>query len=352
MMPNHAIDTARSFQAPSTVPDSTLEVFSTCASVKTGNHKTYLGQIAAVARWSEEIGCKGILVYSENSLVDPWLVAQVIIENTHALCPLIAVQPIYMHPYTVAKMVTTLGNLYGRRVYLNMIAGGFKNDLLALNDETAHDKRYDRIREYTNIIKDLLTGSKPVSFAGEFYTVDKLKLLPALDQDLFPGIFISGSSEAGLATARAIGATAIQYPKPPHEYSEEQNDERLDSGIRLGIISRESEQEAWAVAHERFPEDRKGQLTHQLAMKVSDSVWHKQLSELSEAREQTPYWLIPFQNYKTACPYLVGSYERVGQELAGYIAAGYRTLILDIPPDLEELVHTRNAINKAGVQSL
>jgi alkanesulfonate monooxygenase SsuD/methylene tetrahydromethanopterin reductase-like flavin-dependent oxidoreductase (luciferase family) len=268
MMPNHAIDTARSFQAPSTVPDSTLEVFSTCASVKTGNHKTYLGQIAAVARWSEEIGCKGILVYSENSLVDPWLVAQVIIENTHALCPLIAVQPIYMHPYTVAKMVTTLGNLYGRRVYLNMIAGGFKNDLLALNDETAHDKRYDRIREYTNIIKDLLTGSKPVSFAGEFYTVDKLKLLPALDQDLFPGIFISGSSEAGLATARA------------------------------------------------------------------------------------PYWLIPFQNYKTACPYLVGSYERVGQELAGYIAAGYRTLILDIPPDLEELVHTRNAINKAGVQSL
>ena len=45
-----------------------------------------------------------------------------------------------------------------------------------------------------------------------------------------------------------------------------------------------------AVARERFPEDRKGQITHQLAMKVSDSAWHRQLSELGERRvaEQRP----------------------------------------------------------------
>ncbi|HEU0175868.1 MAG TPA: hypothetical protein VFV58_16510, partial [Blastocatellia bacterium] len=52
-----------------------------------------------------------------------------------------------------------------------------------------------------------------------------------------------------------------------------------------------------------------------------------------------PYWLIPFQNYKTNCPYLVGSYERVAQELARYVTVGYRTLILDIPPNQEELAH-------------
>lgn len=346
-MPTLVKNSARAFHQPSKFPDNTLEVFSTCPAIKNGDHSNYLGQIADVARWSEDVGCKGILVYSENSLVDPWLVSQVIIENTVSLCPLIAVQPVYMHPYTVAKMITTFGNLYGRRVYLNMIAGGFKNDLIALNDETAHDKRYDRIREYTTIIKDLLQGENPVSFSGEFYKVDKLKLLPALDKKLFPGIFISGSSEAGLATAKSIGATAIQYPKPPQEYSNDPLDESLDSGIRLGIISRESDDEAWDVAHERFPEDRKGQLTHQLAMKVSDSVWHKQLSELSEAKEPTPYWLLPFQNYKTACPYLVGSYDRVGQELAGYISVGYRTLILDIPPNKDELVHTQHALNKA-----
>jgi alkanesulfonate monooxygenase len=47
------------------------------------------------------------------------------------------------------------------------------------------------------------------------------------------------------------------------------------------------------------------------------------------------------------CPYLVGSYERVGQELARYVALGYRSFILDVPPAEEELHHTRVAFDHA-----
>ena len=90
--------------------------------------------------------------------MDPWLVSQIIIQSTEALCPLVAVQPVYMHPYSVAKMVASVGHLYGRRIYLNMVAGGFKNDLEALNDMTPHDRRYDRLIEYTAVIKELLAS--------------------------------------------------------------------------------------------------------------------------------------------------------------------------------------------------
>ena len=65
------------------------------------------------------------------------------------------------------------------------------------------------------------------------------------------------------------------------------------------------------------------------------------------AREDSPYWLGPFQNYKTFCPYLVGSYDRVGEELADYIQLGYTTFILDIPPSEEELEHTAIAFERA-----
>jgi len=82
-------------------------------------------------------------------------------------------------------------------------------------------------------------------------------------------------------------------------------------------------------------------------MKTSDSVWHKQLSELPSESQNNPYWLVPFQNYKTFCPYLVGGYTRVAQELARYITAGYQTFILDIPPDEEELRHTNVAFSQA-----
>jgi len=117
----------------------------------------------------------------------------------------------------------------------------------------------------------------------------------------------------------------------------------------VGIIAREDGDEAWRVARQRFPEDRKGQLTHQLAMKVSDSVWHGQLSQLAHttAPGESPYWLVPFQNYKTMCPYLVGSYERVGDELSRYMSVGYRSFILDIPPTQEELHHTNQAFRRA-----
>src|SRR5207244_4114000 len=117
------------------------------------------------------------------------------------------------HPYAVAKLVASFGHLYGRRIYLNMVAGGFKNDLVALNDTTPHDRRYDRLIEYTRIIRDLLASSLPVSHEGEYYTVKNLKLTPPLAPELFPGIFVSGSSDAGLAAAKAIGAVAVKDPE-------------------------------------------------------------------------------------------------------------------------------------------
>jgi len=326
---------------------SSIEIFSTCPPWSGGDGRTYLDAVVVAAHWSEAAGCRGMLVYADNAQVDPWLVTHTIVQQTTSLSPLVAVQPVYMHSYSVAKLVTSIGHLYRRRLYLNMVAGGFKNDLTALHDTAPHDRRYDRLGEYTTIVQRLLGSSAPVTYAGEFYTVTLLKLTPPLDGSLFPGIFVSGSSEAGLVTARALGATAIEYPKPASEYAAAAPDGVTSAGIRVGVISRERDDEAWEVANARFPEDRRGQLSHQLAMKVSDSVWHKQLSKLSDLGARSPYWLVPFQNYKTMCPYLVGSHDRVGDELATYLEVGYRTFILDVPVSLEDLQHTMRAFRRA-----
>jgi alkanesulfonate monooxygenase len=193
-----------------------VEVFATSPQSAESTTQAYLKEVIEIAQWSEQEGCTGTLVYTDNRLADPWLVAQIILQNTKTLCPLVAVQPLYMHPYAVANMVSTLAFLHGRRVYLNMVAGGFAYDLKTLKDATPHDKRYDRLREYTHIIKALLSGGA-VTFQGEYYGVDNLRLTPALPPELFPGIFLSGSSEAGLECCRALGATAIKYPKAPNE---------------------------------------------------------------------------------------------------------------------------------------
>ncbi|HEU4682836.1 MAG TPA: LLM class flavin-dependent oxidoreductase, partial [Gemmatimonadales bacterium] len=219
--------------------------------------------------------------------------------------------------------------------------------LLALGDETPHDRRYARLIEYTSIIRALLQGG-PVSLKGEFYAISNLRLSPGIEPGLMPRILLSGSSPEGLAAARALDALPVRYPAPPSQTESMPDDGDSEFGIRVGIIGREDEQDAWALAHERFPEDRRGQAIHQLAMKVSDSAWHRQLSAVApHLTPESAYWMVPFQNYKTFCPYLVGSYSRVGDEIGRYLASGCRAIILDVPPSEAELQHTRLALAAA-----
>jgi alkanesulfonate monooxygenase len=275
------------------------------------------------------------------------MVSGVILRATTALMPLVAVQPIYVHPFVAAKAASSIAALYGRRLCINMVAGGFTNDLLALDDETPHDERYERLEEYGLVMQELMAGLGPVTFQGRFYRVKNLKLTPPIPQDLRPLFFVSGSSPAGLAAARNLGATAVKYPGPSQDETSIL-DEGVRSGIRVGIIAREDAGEAWAVAHERFPPDRRGQIAHSMAMKVSDSAWHGQLSTMEEEPTRAdPYWLTPFRNYKTFCPYLVGSYEDVSEELTRYLRLGHSMFILDVPASREELDHVRIPLDAA-----
>lgn len=318
----------------------------------------YLEVAEQVAQWSDRQGCTGMLIYTDNSLVDPWLLAEFVLERTERLSPLVAVQPVYMHPYTVAKMVASLSFLHGRRMSLNLVAGGFRNDLIAMGDETPHDDRYARLTEYGQIVMGLLRGES-VTLDGDHYQVKNLKLTPKLPEELFPAVLMSGSSPAALTTARAIGATAIRYPQDPEkEQTSVERPEGVQMGLRVGIVARDDAASAWTEAEARFPDDRKGQIMHDLAMKTSDSQWHKQLSQDAAAADgggdvatRSPYWLHPFKQYSTFCPYLVGSYDRVADELAQYFTMGDRALIVDIPREEDDLLHAKRVLERVGAGS-
>ena len=326
-----------------------IEIFSTCPQWTSADRRGHVRRIVDTAEWSEDAGCRGTLVYTDNTQPDPWMVAEIIATHTERLSPLVAVQPVYMHPYSVAKLVSSFGQLFGRQMHLNMVAGGFTNDLKALGDATHHDRRYARLAEYGLIIKRLLESPAPLTFTGEFYQTSQLKIDPPLQPELAPVFFMSGSSAAGREAAVALNARAIKYPKPAAQEPHVGPADGIGCGIRVGIIARDSDQEAWVAAHDRFPHDRRGQLMHQLAMKVSDSRWHAELSQMADDA-QSVYWLGPFEQYQTMCPYLVGSYDAVADELSRYLDRGFATFILDIPPDRAELDHSNRAFARAQAQ--
>ena len=331
-----------------------FKLFATCpqfmqpGSTEMADPKQYLEHVVQSAIWCERHGFAGILIYADNRQMDPWVIAEIMIQKTERLFPLVATQPAYMHPYTIAKTIASMAYLHGRQIYLNMVAGGFKTDLQSLNDTTPHDDRYVRVVEYSQIIQSLLGPQERVSFEGKYYTISNLAMTPPVPEAIRPEFFVSGSSESGLAAANEIGATAIQYPLPPAEYKDPPQD--MPSGVRLGVIAREDADEAWKVAYERFTPDRHGKIAHKLAMKVSDSQWHATISDMAkkEHDESNPYWLEPYKNYKTFAPYLVGDYDTVAKDLSRYVRKDTSVFIVDIFPSEEEAAHTREAFVRAA----
>src|SRR5207237_8211771 len=132
--------------------------------------------------------------------------------------------------------------------------------------------------ECTLIVRPPGSAPEPITHVGRYYRVENLRMTPPVPPELAPGILISGSSEAGARAAEAISATRVKYPQPPGEEALQAVNGSGPAGIRVGIITRPGADEAWEVAHRRFPEDRKGKITHKLAMQVQVSQWQKKPS--------------------------------------------------------------------------
>ncbi len=328
-----------------------VTVYTTFPSAAGRTPAEFRARLTQEAQWAEAAGCRGTLIYSDNKLLDPWAAAQLVIDRTETFVPMVAVNPVYMNPFSVARMISTLGYLHERQVDINYVTGGFHRHLQELGCRLDHDERYDRLTEYVEVVSRLLAGGRPVSHDGRHFQLKGASVTPPLAPHLTPGVFVSGTSDACVAAQRKLGATRLAYPR---EISGYEGDAPLaKGGIRLGIIARETTEEAWAIAHKRFPSDPMGEEIHEIAAENVESQWHLSLSgdAFRSHEPKDTYWLYPFRAYKTFCPYLVGTYAEVGDLLSRYLALGVTTLILDEIVEEEDLHHSLTAVRHASART-
>lgn len=323
--------------------DSEIRVFT--ISPRTLGVDTYWSDVCQTIRWSEEYKCSGMLIFTGNDVyIEPWLVAQLLLERTKSLVPLVAVNPIYVHPFTAARMVASLTHLYQRRIYLNMVTGTALNHMEALGDCLTHDERYARMQEYILIIKSLTGSTKPFSMTGRFYKLKNAVLPAGMAPELCPEFVLAGQSSAAREICGRTGATGMQMLS-----SKLENGVGDASGIHFGLVTRPQKDEAWMVADRLFPARAEDRAVLDLSMRNTDSVWKLRMKYEADQPNvaESGYWLEPFRNCKADCPYFTGSYQQAAVLISGLIRGGIKMFILDIPATEEEYYHISQAFKLA-----
>ncbi|MBR0737527.1 LLM class flavin-dependent oxidoreductase [Bradyrhizobium liaoningense] len=307
--------------------------------------RTYVGELMRVARFADQNRFEGILLFEGNDVfVEPWAMAQHIIAETARSSPLIAVNPVYMHPFTAAKFVSSFAQLYGRKVYLNMITGTAVSDLQGLGDDASHANRYVRLGEFVTLMRELLSSPRPVNFQGHFYRARHLQLRPRLPPELMPEFLIAGQSEAAQRVARETRCIKMQMLPSDLDRG------RDVAGMNFGIFAREGREEARQAARARFRDNVDDRELLALTVENTDSVWKRHLYAGQNAElADNGYWLLPFLTFQADCPYLVGSYAEIGTKLREFAARGLTTIMLDMVADETEMQHVRKALAASGM---
>jgi alkanesulfonate monooxygenase len=310
----------------------------------------YLGQ---VARSAEQLGFAAVLTPTGTWCEDAWLATAALIGQTSRLKFLVAFRPGLISPTLAAQMAATYQRLSRGRLLLNVVTGGQADEQRRFGDHLSHDERYARTGEFLAIVRGAWTGT-PFDFDGEYYQVTGATVMRPPEP--VPGVYFGGSSAAAGPVAAKYVDTYLTWGEPPEQVAEKlawmrglasAEGRELRFGIRLHVITRDTEAEAWAVANTLLdhidPAEIEGA---QKILGASESTGQDRMRSLHSAYrhggtasdlEIYPHlWAGVGLVRGGAGTALVGSHEQVADLIEEYAALGISEFILSGYPHLEE----------------
>ena len=217
----------------------------------------YLQQIAGAA---DRLGYEGVLIPTGRSCEDPWVIASSLIGATQRLKFLVAVRPGLHQPSLAARMAATFDRLSGGRLLVNLVTGGDQAELEGDGVYLNHASRYEQSTEFIRIWREIIARSHEggsFDYDGQHLSVKGARLLFPPVQKPHPPVWFGGSSEAAHELAAEQVDAYLTWGEPPAEVARKVADVRARAarkgrevkfGIRLHVIVRETDEEAWHAA--------------------------------------------------------------------------------------------------------
>jgi alkanesulfonate monooxygenase len=307
----------------------------------------YLKQVAQAA---DELGFQGVLLPTGRSCEDAWVVASTLVPVTTKLKFLVAIRPGIISPTSAARMAATFDRLSNGRLLVNVVTGGDPDEAVGDGVFLSHDERYEVTEEFLQIWREAVAG-KAISLNGKHLRVENAKVLYPAVQKPHPPLYFGGSSKVAYGLAARQVDVYLTWGEPPAQVEEKiatvrrlaaEQGRSLKFGIRLHVIVRETDQEAWTAANDliRYVDDQTVAKA-QKAFARFDSEGQRRMAQLhSGSREQLQVspnlWAGVGLVRGGAGTALVGDPATVAKRMQEYVDLGIETFILSGYPHLEE----------------
>jgi alkanesulfonate monooxygenase len=307
-----------------------------------------LAYLTQIARAADDLGYDAVLTPTGAHCADAWIVTAALIAATRRLKFLVAFRPGLVEPALAAHMSATFQQLSGGRLLLNVVTGSSNAEQRGYGDGLDHDARYARAAEFLHVVRRSWTGDV-FDHHGDFYELEaaQLRQPPAP----VPEIYLGGSSAPALDVAATQADVYLTWGEPPAAVKDkiaqvreraEQQGRKLRFGLRIHVVTRDTEAQAWADAEQLIAGlDEAAVTAGQRRLRSLESVGQQRMNALHSGDRGS---LVVAPNLWAgiglvrggAGTALVGSHAQVAERIREYQDAGIEEFILSGYPHLEE----------------
>jgi len=244
-----------------------------------------------VAIAAETAGFEYMLIPVGHQCWDAWITGAMMTRKSSSMRMLIAARPSYINPVLLAKMIATFDQLSQGRISVNLIAGQSEIENVAEGVRWSKEQRYEIMDEEVSILKALWTQAEPTDWQGKYYTLKQAELVPKPYQKPHPKFYLGGGSaqaaelsakhsdvhlfwgdtvEQIIANIKMLRGLAAKHGR----------EDALGFGMRLQIVCREDEKDAWEAA-DKLVRKVTAERTHYIQTYYAHSVANQRVQQLA-----------------------------------------------------------------------
>jgi len=208
---------------------------------------------------AEAAGFEYLLIPVGSTCWEAWISGAFMAARSAKIKQRIAASPGYINPVLLAKMISTFDQMSSGRICINLIAGQNESEVEAEGVRHAKEERYALMEEEVSILKMLWTARVPVHFQGRFHTIAGAHVRPRPLQQPYPKFYLGGGSRQAWDMSAKHSDVHLFWGDLPETIAqnigtirslacEHGRENEIGFGMRLQIICRENESEAWEAA--------------------------------------------------------------------------------------------------------